>query len=187
LTGRTNKPGDLRAFVAAARQAAHSDNWFAALALALTLPDICAALDRPGKGISKARYAEWWDAYMAHHYVVRPDPDEFPQWEPFTYLPGSDAYLLRCAYLHSGTDELDDRGRAHDRIRFLGSPSSAFGYDANAATLSVGLEQFVEWVCQAVEAWIADRSKDADVQGRLQGLISIVPSSILMRAGPRPI
>lgn len=176
---RLNRPGDLNDFVAAARRAADDDNWFAALPIALTLPDICAAVDNPGPNKSRARYVAWWNVYMAERYGVRPDEDEEPQWEPFTYLPGTDAYALRCAYLHSGTDIVEGRSTIHDRIRFLGPPSaSAFGYSEVSRTLNVGLEQFVEWVCVAVERWMVDRASDALAQERLRGLVSIIPSAI---------
>lgn len=185
MSERFNRPGNLGDFIAAARQAAEADIWFAALPLALTLPDICGAVDDPGIGKSKERYIAWWDIYMAHRYVVRPDEDEDPQWEPFTYLSGTDAYALRCAYLHSGTDELHGYGRAHNRIRFLGPPSDKpFGYDEQALTLNVGLEQFVEWVCQAVEEWLRDRSMDEAAQNRLRGLVSIIPSAIRFTGRP---
>lgn len=176
---RFNRPGDLNEFVAAARRAAEDDNWFAALPIALTLPDICGAVDDPGPGKSKKRYVAWWDAYMAPRYWVRPDEDEEPQWEPFTYLPGPDAYALRCAYLHSGTDEVDGPTTSHHRIRFLGPPSSAaFGYSEKTRTLNVGLEQFIEWTCLSVECWLRERADDPVAQERLRGLVSIIPSAV---------
>lgn len=184
LPSRLNRPGDLRSFVLAARSAAAADNWFAALALALTLPEICAAVDDPGPGRSRERYIAWWDIYMAHHYVVRPDADE--NWEAFTYLPGPDAYGLRCAFLHAGTDVIEGKNTKMTRIRFMGPPSSlAFGYNEPLETLNVGLEQFVEWVCQAVEIWLNDRQGDEAIQARLQGLVSIIPSAIRLPSRPR--
>jgi hypothetical protein len=179
LNERLNRRGNLNDFVAAARRAAEDDNWFAALPLALTLPDICGAVDDPGAGKSKKRYIEWWDTYMAHRYWVRPDKDEEPRWEPFTYLPGPEAYALRCAYLHSGTDNVEGGSTVLHRIRFLGPPSpAAFGYSVSTRTLNVGLEQFVEWVCQSVEQWMEDRLADDVARERLNGLVSIIPSAI---------
>lgn len=183
---RFNKPGNLQDFVDAARRAAEDDNWFAALPLALTLPDICGAVDQPGPGKSKARYIEWWDTYMAGRYWVRPDDDEEPKWEPFTYLPGREAYALRCSYLHSGTDNIEKASDTLTRIRFLGPPSpGAFGYSTATRTLTVGMEQFVEWVCQGVEQWMWDRRDDLDAQGRLSGLVTIIPSAIRFPRRPR--
>ncbi|MGV3577834.1 hypothetical protein [Brevundimonas sp.] len=186
MASRFDKPGNLNDFIDAARRAAEDDNWFAALPIALTLPDICGAVDDPGSGRSKARYIAWWDTYMARHYWVRPDADEYPQWEPFTYLPGTDAYALRCAYLHSGTDSVEGPTTIHSRIRFLGPPTAGrFGYDEANKTLNVGLEQFVEWVCLAVEQWLTDRAHDDTAQARLRGLVTIIPSAIRYPRRPR--
>lgn len=181
---RFNRPGDLNDFISAARRAAEDDNWFAAVPLALTLPDVCGAIDEPDTR-SRGRYIRWWDAYMARRYVVWPDGDEDPQWEPFTYLPGTDAYALRCSYLHAGTDQIEGAKTAHRRIRFLGPPTPlAFGYDRSTLTLNIGLEQFVEWVCLAVETWMRDRVHDAGAQERLRGLVSIIPSAITVVGRP---
>lgn len=182
---RFNKPGNLQDFVDAARRAADDDNWFAALPLALTLPDICGAVDQPGPGKSKARYIEWWDTYMAGRYWVQPDEDEEP-YEPFTYFPGPDAYALRCSYLHSGTDSVEAASKDLTRIRFLGPPTpAALGFDTRQRILNVGLEQFVEWVCLAVEQWMKDRRGDPEAQRRLTGLVTIIPSAIRFPGRPR--
>lgn len=171
---RLNRNGDILAFVAAARRAAAEDIWFAAIALALTLPDVCASVDDPGPGKSKARFVRWWDDYMAFRYVVRPDPDE--DYEPFTYVPGEVAYALRCSYLHAGTDVVSSDGQ---RVRFLGPPNSGHvGFDPKTGAVFLGLEPFVEWVCQAVERWLADRRDDPEAMSRLDGLTTIVPSAI---------
>lgn len=186
MSDRFNRPGDLTHFIEAARRAAEDDNWFAALPLALTLPDICGAVDAPGPGRSKARYIAWWDSYMAPRYWVEPYEDEVPQWEPFTYLPGADAYALRCSYLHSGTDSLEGPSTIHERIRFLGPPTPGhLGYNRETKTLNVGLEQFVEWVCVAVEQWLQDRAADEAAQIRLRGLVTIIPSAIRYPSRPR--
>lgn len=167
----------LPAFVAAARAAAAADIWFAALPLALTLPDICASIDDPGRGKSRARYIRWWDEYAAAGFIVRPDPGE--DWEAHTYIPGKDAFALRNAYLHAGTDELENPDRLMNRIRFVGPPAMwRFGLNEETRTLNVSMEYLVEVVCAGVESWMADRAKDPVAQQRLTGLVSIIPSAI---------
>lgn len=171
---RLNPQGDILAFVAAARRAAAADIWFAAIALALTLPDVCASVDQPGKGKSKARFVAWWDQYMTHRYVVRPDSDE--SWEPFSYIPGDVAFALRCSYLHAGSDRI---GTAGERVRFLGPPNAGrVGYDPETGSVFIGLEPFVEDVCQAVEVWLAERRTDPEAMARLSRLTAIIPSAI---------
>ncbi len=42
-------------------------NWYAALSLALALPDICANVCYPNEG-SKKRYVDWYNQYMLSKY-----------------------------------------------------------------------------------------------------------------------
>ncbi len=164
-------------FVDAAYQAGSQDNWLAAIALALTLPDICAAVDRPGKNNVGGRYAAWWDEYVAHKYWVTPDPGE--DWISHSYLPGRDAFYLRCSYLHAGGDGLDGKDQLMNRVRFLGPNSGwRFGLDEDTRTLTIPVNVFVEEVCRGVTAWLEDRANDPEAQERLAGLISILPSAI---------
>ncbi len=62
-------------------------NWYSALVLALTLPDICGKFEDKGKSSSK-RYSEWFDKYLGEEYDG--------------YLSGNDCYALRCSFLHEG-------------------------------------------------------------------------------------
>ena len=54
-------------FVSAVRDALARENWYAALALALTLPDICADLEKPKRGVG-TRYTQWWNTYLSRKY-----------------------------------------------------------------------------------------------------------------------
>lgn len=180
----SNYPGDLRDFIAAAREAAAADNWYAALPLVLTFPDICASVDDPGGGKSRARYIRWWDHYLAKAFWVRPDPGE--DWVAHTYLPGHDAWALRNAYLHAGTDRLENPDRVMNRIRFIGPPAAwRFGLDEQTRTLNISVEMFVELVCCAAEEWLSDRSSDQEALARLENLVKVIPSVIRM-TGRRP-
>lgn len=101
-------------------------------------------------------------------------------------LPRHRGLCPACAYLHSGTDNVEGGGTVLHRIRFLGPPSpAAFGYSVGTRTLNVGLEQFVEWVCLSVERWLADRPNDVVAEERLKGLVSIIPSAIHVVGRPR--
>lgn len=173
-------------FVDAAYQAGKQENWLAAIALALTLPDICAAVDDPGKGRSQARYARWWDEYVASKYWVAPDPGE--DWIAHSYLPGLDAFYLRCSYLHAGGDVLSGKDQLMNRVQFRGPDDGwRFGLDEETRTLTIPVNVFVEDVCAGVTAWLEDRANDPEAQRRLSGLISVLPSAIthIRRDGSR--
>jgi hypothetical protein len=87
----------MKRFTDAIAKAVADENWLAATALALTMPDICGRMEHPKHG-SEKRYKAWWDKYMLDRY----------RW----FLSSGDAYALRCAYVHEGSGEiLEQRAR----------------------------------------------------------------------------
>lgn len=75
--------------------------YFAALTLALTLPDVCAKAEFPELKSSKERYVKWFDENIGK-YERSPSADpEMP------YISGKLVYNLRCQIVHSGDPNLD--------------------------------------------------------------------------------
>lgn len=87
----------------ATNDAVANNNWYAALALALTLPDICGRLAYPGLG-SKTRFVRWFGEFALerHSALFAIGPDD-------TMLSGEDCYALRCAFLHQGEFGIEDQ------------------------------------------------------------------------------
>ncbi len=90
--------------IADIEKALEANAYRSALALTLTLPDICGKLEYPNEN-NGGRYRKWIDKYYTpyHHPDYRNDsgnaklhPDYMPR------LDGEMCYKLRCAYLHSG-------------------------------------------------------------------------------------
>ena len=80
-------------------------NWYAALFVALSLPDICGRLENPTSK-SLERYVVWFNKYLRNEYTRGIGP--FGK-KIVTFLSGKDCYALRCAYLHEGRDEITDQ------------------------------------------------------------------------------
>lgn len=170
---RSPPDGDLRHFVAAARSAVSEANWYAAIALALTLPDICGSIDREGR--VGERYAKWWDERAAGGFWIKPDAGE--EWDAHSLVTGNDAYYLRCAYLHEGKGDPGVKA-AKDRFRFMVSPNGSYGQSRDEREVTLNVGYLVEVVCQAVEGWLADCANDPAVLASLRDMVSIIPSAI---------
>jgi hypothetical protein len=160
--------------LASVRRAVADQNWYAALSMALTLPDICGKLEDPTKG-SKARFVAWYNAHLKPKYAGPMVPPAPP-----ALLSGEDCYALRCAYLHEG--EMDVSAQAArdilDRFIFI-SPSadgSVFHNNlvrnprTNQNILVLHVDRFCEDVCQAVEAWIVRVHGDVNILAQLGNL-----------------
>ena len=90
-----------------------NDNLRCALGMALTLPDICAHVKYPNEEDSKKRYVDWCEKYLfnqgylpSHEVDYSKPPD---QWTRIRVIEPEICYKLRCAFLHSGNLELNQR------------------------------------------------------------------------------
>ena len=82
-----------------------NDCYFAALSLALALPDICGRAEYPElSSYSKKRYIQWYDKYIGKY---EKPPKESENDEDMPYLSGEVIYQLRCSLLHQGVPDID--------------------------------------------------------------------------------
>ena len=77
-------------FVNAVKHNIETENWYSALTVALTIPDICGRVTSPEVRSSQTRFETWFNSYVGHHYK-----SPF-HGEDFTFLSGADCYALRC-------------------------------------------------------------------------------------------
>lgn len=82
-----------------------SGYYFAALSLALTIPDICGNKLYPEEKSCGARYAKWFNNYVAHLYQNEKEDADVSDCDTY-YFDGDDCYQLRCVFLHEGTNAL---------------------------------------------------------------------------------
>jgi hypothetical protein len=155
-------------FIDAVRKSVAAEHWHAALALALTLPDICGALDDPTAG-SQARYRHWWLVWAQPLFTAQVGAERVPH----VFLGSGDAYAFRCAYLHAGSDLIDDQ-RASDCLKsFLLTYGTNIHMNQNGDVLQLDVGQFSISIADAVERWLRVREADPLLAGRLEGLISL--------------
>lgn len=159
----------------ATRQAVKNENWHAALALALTMPDICARIQYPElKNRSEQRYVQWFDKYLAANYIGGLLPTPFMQ--------GGDLYALRCAYLHQGEMALDGHKakKLIERFRLTVPGPGVFHRNRTGTmdehgnisdmTLQLSVDMFCDEICTAVESWLKDVNSDPRIQSGIANL-----------------
>lgn len=153
--------------VDAVRESLQQKNWYAAVAVALTLPDICGKLQQPSAG-SQARYVDWCTTYLTPKYTS----------SDHVFLSGKDAYALRCAVLHEGSDDVVNQ-RAHEALeKFrLTRPSETGGLNSHnnqyGSLLQLQVPDFCEDICAGVESWLADTAADAAIATKLASMMKI--------------
>lgn len=104
------------------KQALECECYLPALALALTLPDICGQIEYPnyvkknGDRLVGKQYKAWFDDWVNHRYA---DPSgwigyKYHQRAKNPYFTGQMCYELRCSFLHSGNSDIEDFGKSED-------------------------------------------------------------------------
>lgn len=152
-------------FIQAIEKSIESENWYSALTLALTLPDICGRLNDPKSG-SQKRFEEWFNKYVRHHY-------ESPfHGEGFTFLSGADCYALRCAFLHEGRDDVT-RQRAREVVSRFAFSTTGSHKCMFETILLLNHQLFCAEICEGVRAWADEYKNDKSVQVGLKELVEI--------------
>jgi hypothetical protein len=159
-------------FIDAVKSAVGQGNWYAALTLALTLPDVCGRLENPTMG-SKQRYIQWWDKYLPPKYSSRFGPKK----ELHVFLSGEDAYALRCAYLHEGSDDVLNQNarKALEKFYFTVPPprGNVVHCSQQGTFLQLQIDCFCQDICDGAAQWTADTATNNDVQSRKSLLLTI--------------
>jgi hypothetical protein len=86
------------------RNAIDNECFLSALALALTLPDVCGKVEFL-KEVGRKVYIDWFDKYVLPYYQ---DDSEYDNEYEGTQFDGKACYSLRCAYLHSGNMDIEN-------------------------------------------------------------------------------
>jgi hypothetical protein len=161
---------EMERFITAVHQAISSRNWYAALYLSVTLPDICARLESENGKTSQNKYVQWYNTYLLNKYQYK-HPEES---EPRVFLSGNDCYALRCSMLHEGTSELTTQRAREvvDRFHFtaeVGSHCNIFN-----SVLQIDVATFCNDMCASVSEWEKDfKNNHSEKLGRLEELVKI--------------
>jgi hypothetical protein len=157
----------MKRFTDAGRRAIADKNDYAALSLALMIPDICGSLEDPGPGKSQERYERW-----------------FKRWaEPkFGDLSAAECYQLRCSVIHSGSAEIQ---RLPSKFAFVDDtlPSNVLqvtirqvepgGKVVPGKGVVLRVSSFFKTIYQAAEEWDTSVKNNAAVQAEKAKLLVI--------------
>jgi hypothetical protein len=141
---------------------------YLAIAVSLSIPDICAAMEcEPGKiWVNKVKYEAWCDANL------------IPK---FTHITAQDCYRMRCGVIHQGNfGRSDDR---YDRIAFtvpgMGVSMMETIFKDNGGVketiLSLDAKTFCQIMNDCAKAWEISKKSDANVTINMNNLIRFRP------------
>lgn len=159
----------MKRFTESGRAAIANKNHYAALSVALTLPDICASLEDPGPSKTHSRYVAWFKKWAAKHFGE--------------YLSAEDCFQLRCSLIHSGSADIEETKRAGvDKFEFLADDNAPHlivqrgnkidGVLQPSVTI-LNTKLFCEAIYESAEAWDASIIDNAKMQEAKKSLIVI--------------
>ena len=89
------------------RNALNLELYDSALALALTLPDICGKVEYPREQSSKKRYTDWFinfaEPFFTANTIILPGN----QHADYIWLTAMECWALRCSVLHAGNYDVE--------------------------------------------------------------------------------
>ena len=140
----------MRQFIQAIEISLNTQNWYSALALSLTLPDICGKIDYPNLH-SRSRYSKWFDMYVGEDYKMTLEG------ETITFLTGNDCYALRCSYLHEGSNNVSEQTAREiitEKFVLMFSQGINFHKCSNRGKIVLFLPDFCKDIAEGVLKWI---------------------------------
>jgi hypothetical protein len=161
----------MKHLIESVRAAVREKNWYAALSVALALPDICAKVEDTMPAGSQKRYINWFDKYLAPNY------QRMVAGQVHTFLTGDDCYALRCAYSHEGEFDISGQ-RARKALAsyvFVATPPGVTVHMKQTnSILQLQTNLFCEEICLAVETWMAAVAGVPGAHSRIAALPKIV-------------
>lgn len=152
-------------FIKSIRKSVEDKNWFSALFMAISIPDICGGLTKNPKKGHKKRFFDWFDNYLAPEY---------------TYISGEAFWQLRCSIFHSGThiDKKLKKALSGAELLIVTYEESPFHdsfvrWDKNRSFVFLRIDVFCEDVCNAIKQWEKDMANESKVQERINDLFYI--------------
>lgn len=142
-----------------------SNNHFGAIAMALTLPDICASIDDVNNSSNCEKYCIWFDKYLAEYYTkFFRDELKAKDVTNIVFL-AKECYAARCSFLHQGIQRIEHqrvlKNSEHPTVSSVSFISLDHGkYLRNGDILFLDVDFFCENIINAVETWMKDISSD---------------------------
>lgn len=162
----------MKRFTDAGRKALADGNLYAALSLALMLPDICGSIEDPGPSKSQRRYERWCRTWLQPKFTRL--ASGFAR--EMIYLTAEDCYQLRCSLIHSGSAGIETAKRNLDRVEFFDNTTKlhcTYVHGPNLKFLQLNAEKFSLTMYDAVDEWDASIAGDSRLQAEKDKLLVI--------------
>lgn len=133
--------------------------WQSALALSLTVPDICGQIefkniiDKNGKRLVGKQYKEWFKKYIDPYFLKsNKHKDDIK-----TYFTAEMCWQLRNAFLHSGTDNTEEnikKGLYSFKLKINSVNSYSINEDNEITSITLDIKTLCDFICKGARKFI---------------------------------
>jgi hypothetical protein len=151
----------MKELLASMEQSLKNENWYAALTIALILPDVCGKISYPEVHQSSARYATWFDKYVKKYYTIQENIGSASMY-------GGDCYAIRCAVLHEFSEDLSSHNvkKIIDKYKFCSPKSANNSYNLSLKEsgneIVIRIDEFCAKIRYGVYKWIDELGSDVE-------------------------
>lgn len=158
----------MRRFTDSILKSIEQRNWYGALMMALSMPDICGRLETPEENVGP-RYKRWFSQWLQDAFTAGGR----------VFLGPEECYALRCSYFHEGRSNMENQRarKALENFRFVypDEHGNTMHLNLNGAVLNLQVDIFCRDVAAAVLAWDKAHCFNGGVLTRKMDLIAIKP------------
>lgn len=142
---------------------ANNRSYMIGLYTALSIPDICAALQSENGQTKPSKYKNWFDRWVAPKYN--------------NFFSGEQCYAFRCGVVHQGRAQHEKLG--YERIIFFDPESpNVFHNNILDNALNIDVRIFCQDMVDAAREWLNHMSENPTVHNNLQNLLQRRPNGI---------
>ncbi|MBJ6351117.1 MULTISPECIES: hypothetical protein [unclassified Acinetobacter] len=141
-------------------------NYFGAIALSLTLPDICASIESDNNETNRDKYCAWFEKYLA---------GSFPRPGNKVLLSAQECYAARCSFLHQGTNITQHQkilkgiDKAAPSVSFM-TNTMISGIMRHDQKVIIDINFFCLSMIVGVENWVKDHNQNEIVKNKILAL-----------------
>lgn len=155
-------------FTKAILQSLADENWYSALFMSLTMPDICSRLGAENNKTNGKKYAAWFDHYLGKKYSSVHPVTEIRS----VFMSGDACYALRCAMLHQGESDLTGQ-KVKSVLSSIHFTTTTGHCNRINDVLQLDVSYFCRDVCESVDLWFLEFKKMKGAQEKIDSLLRI--------------
>lgn len=164
----------MKSIIASVELSLQTENWYSALIVALTLPDIAGKIEYPDESSSSKRYANWFERYCGSKYIFEVPSTKFETLS----LSGFGCYALKCAFLHEEKSEVSDEKKrqvSEDFVFIAPLPTCNIIHRLYInKKLQLQVDIFVRDILNGIRIWLMDLTAERQKHGTQSKILEFI-------------